>query len=568
MTTRLLLVEPSTTMRNVLEKHVETLGHVVESTNDYAHAATMLEGQYRVFGEDFDGIILGWPSVDTADSIVLARHLESSALEDLPVMVMSTDMRADTRAWVASRKNSDLLNWKDYRQMDHCLSSLIDPDTHTSVSTDPEGGNGDISILVVDDSATIRQSLSDLLQLQGFQVGVAGGPEEALEQARTGSFDIAVLDFYLGDTTGDLLCRELNLDPDCGDVVCAVLTGTYADHIIKRSLRAGAVECMFKNESSELLLSRIDAIARFVRQRRALRIERERLSRVIDTVAGSTIVLDQERRIRYLSSDACQTLGVKDSEAMIGRTASSLFGIEDLVAEDVEAKMARWQSPEGTALEVIVRQHLVKETGDLILAFRLAAASMARTNLRPRVDATTDIIHRLGLRDEAAGFLEQFQGYHNNRSDTDPSISLLVVELFFSEGDDVRPLPAPESEPSSRELERKVRLMYRRENHVSCLRSNCYGFLIRHADESKAYLMTRKILQMVNQLPIASPRVRVRSVGSLLSVSNHPMQTVEALLVTATKGLPVALRHGLDHALLIDLKRVLATYPGAVERTP
>jgi len=193
----------------------------VHSTNDYTHAIKMLEGQYRVFGEDFDGVVLGWPSVDTPESMALARHIESSALEDLPVMVMSTDMRADTRAWVASRKNTDLLNWKDYRQLDVCLSSLIDPETQTNAVAEANNSNRDINILVVDDSATIRQSLSDLLELQGYRVSVAGSPEAAMKQARANRFDIAILDFYLGETTGDLVCRELNLDPECGDLVCA-----------------------------------------------------------------------------------------------------------------------------------------------------------------------------------------------------------------------------------------------------------------------------------------------------------------------------------------------------------
>jgi len=172
---------------------------------------------------------------------------------------MSPDMRAETRAWVAGREHTAVLAWKDYQSVDELLQKLLqqpedDRDTFTN-----KFDNTDINVLIVDDSVSIRFALRDLFELQGYRVSVASGHDEAMATARQSSFDIAVLDFYLQDGTGDTLCKNLIADPATGHLTCAMLTGTYADHIIKRSLRAGAVECMFKNESSELLLARVDA---------------------------------------------------------------------------------------------------------------------------------------------------------------------------------------------------------------------------------------------------------------------------------------------------------------------
>jgi len=230
--------------------------------------------------------------------------------------------------------------------------------------------------------------------------------------------------------------------------------------------------------------------------------------------------------------------------------------------------LARWHSPDGEPIEVVVRQHLVEETGDLILAFRVATVTSA-SNFQPQMtDSVADVLHRLSLRDEAASFLDQLQIYHSEIGKTDIRISLLLLDVFFSRGQTTEAMPEPESAASSEEIDYQVNMMYRRENHVVRLRGNCFGFLIRHDEESKAYLMTRKLMQMFNQLPLGPEGVRVRSTGSLLSVSNHPEQSCEALLVTASKGLQVARRRGLDQALLIDLKRVLAAYPGETESSP
>ena len=319
MTNRLLLVEPSATMRYVLEKHAQSLGFSVDATDNYASAAESLEQQYQQFGTEYSGLLFGWPSTPQEPSTTLALQLEQAEYKDLPVVVMSTDMRAETRAWVAGRDNTAVLPWKEYQGLESLLQRLIDiaPDEGDTFSS--KFDNSDIHLLIVDDSATIRYSLRDLFQMQGYRVTLAATQEEAMQLAVQTSFDIAILDFYLTETTGDLLCRELMKSEEVGDIVCTILTGTYSDHIIKRSLRAGAVECMFKNESSELLLSRIDAISRFVRQTRALQSNSQLLEEVIETVAGAVLIIDADHRIAYVNESGLEQLNLEAATSLIGQ---------------------------------------------------------------------------------------------------------------------------------------------------------------------------------------------------------------------------------------------------------
>jgi len=195
--------------------------------------------------------------------------------------------------------------------------------------------------------------------MQGYQVTLAATQEEALNAATSREFDIAILDFYLGETTGDVLCRELINHNGTGDIVCTVLTGTYSDHIIKRSLRSGAVECMFKNESSELLLSRIDAISRFVRQQRDLKSERIMMEQVIEKLVGGVVIVEADGIVSYVSGAAVLELELDNVQQLLGAPANIVFTPSELAASGTGLHSAKWKLPKGGTLAVDYEHVLV-----------------------------------------------------------------------------------------------------------------------------------------------------------------------------------------------------------------
>jgi len=559
-------------MRQVLERHARSLGLVVEATPDYAQAAHLLNEQFHDYGNDFSGILLGWPSVATPEADALAEQLESPAFEDLPVVVMSTDMRAETRAWVAGRQHTVMLPWKAYRDIDGQLKILLDrvgPGETFSAKFD----NSDIHVLIVDDSVTIRFSLRDLFVLQGYRVSVVGTHDEAMEAARNTTFDIALLDYYLETTTGDMLCRELISDRATGDITCAVLTGTYADHIIKRSLRAGAVECMFKNESSELLLSRIDAISRFVRQRRELFSESQRLKRVIDAVAGSVLVLDKDRRTRYISQAACIELGITDVRPLIGHHAAGTLGIQQLPTDEKNNcqllengnYQTKWRDLTGRVINVVLEKTTITDSGDIVLPFHLAKADSGTQQQSGFNSDASSLVKSLSLTESSEPLLEHLMAYQKLESSAE-HISLLLVDIFVCEGKKVT--PAHEIDGLTGILEAAMKRIYRRENHVVRLLDNRFAFLLRHVDKPQAYLLTRKVMQLCNEVSvdeiIADGDAKNRTLactGSLVSVTTRRTQTAEAVLLLAAQGLDIVNTRSMNQALLVDLKRMLGVYP-------
>jgi two-component system, OmpR family, alkaline phosphatase synthesis response regulator PhoP len=64
-------------------------------------------------------------------------------------------------------------------------------------------------ILCTEDDADTREVLRLLLEMDGFDVTCAEDSKQALSLARAGTFDLYLLDNWLPDALGDVLCRDL-----------------------------------------------------------------------------------------------------------------------------------------------------------------------------------------------------------------------------------------------------------------------------------------------------------------------------------------------------------------------
>lgn len=73
-------------------------------------------------------------------------------------------------------------------------------------------------VLVVEDSVTQREMITDLLKDSGMTVTAAGDGVEALEQIKGGCPDIVVLDIVMPRMNGYELCRRLKSDPETQEV--------------------------------------------------------------------------------------------------------------------------------------------------------------------------------------------------------------------------------------------------------------------------------------------------------------------------------------------------------------
>lgn len=73
-------------------------------------------------------------------------------------------------------------------------------------------------ILVVEDSISQREMISELLKGSGLKVEVAGDGVEALEKLKTFPPDLIVLDIVMPRMNGYELCRKIKSDAKTKDV--------------------------------------------------------------------------------------------------------------------------------------------------------------------------------------------------------------------------------------------------------------------------------------------------------------------------------------------------------------
>ena len=103
-----------------------------------------------------------------------------------------------------------------------------------------------LKVLVVDDSATVRQVLAAVLsEKHGFRVTVAADPLIAMEKMKKSLPDVVLLDLEMPRMDGMTFLRKLMGENPLPVVICSGLTGPNTDAAI-RALENGAVDIITK----------------------------------------------------------------------------------------------------------------------------------------------------------------------------------------------------------------------------------------------------------------------------------------------------------------------------------
>jgi DNA-binding response OmpR family regulator len=132
---------------------------------------------------------------------------------------------------------------------------------------EPEEGSGAATILVVDDEAMARETLSDLLEAHGYHVISAADAEQAFD--RLHEADLILLDAMLPGTDGWTICREIKerIDPLLPIIM---VTARTAPEDVVRTFDAGADDYVPKPFQVAELRARIDSRLRAHRAEQAL----------------------------------------------------------------------------------------------------------------------------------------------------------------------------------------------------------------------------------------------------------------------------------------------------------
>jgi two-component system response regulator MprA len=118
-----------------------------------------------------------------------------------------------------------------------------------------------VKILVVDDERAVRDSLRRALELQGYEVELAGDGAEALERlAANGQTDAVVLDILMPGIDGLEVCRQIRRRGNSVPVLMLTARDAVGDRV--EGLDAGADDYLVKPFALEELLARVRALLR------------------------------------------------------------------------------------------------------------------------------------------------------------------------------------------------------------------------------------------------------------------------------------------------------------------
>jgi two-component system, response regulator RegA len=112
------------------------------------------------------------------------------------------------------------------------------------------------TVLIVDDDRLMCAALARDFRARGCRVHVTAKRDEALEQARTGRWDVTVVDLFLGEATGlDVIAELRAIEPKSRIVV---LTGYASVSNAVEALRLGATHFLPKPATAVEILEAAD----------------------------------------------------------------------------------------------------------------------------------------------------------------------------------------------------------------------------------------------------------------------------------------------------------------------
>ncbi|QDT09507.1 ATP-binding protein [Planctomycetes bacterium K23_9] len=152
-----------------------------------------------------------------------------------------------------------------------------------------------LRVLLIEDDADTQVNLSDILDLDGYDIQVAGTAAEGRLLAKQTVPDAIILDRKLPDANADQLLPELRELIPFGDII--IVTGFADIESTIAALRYGASDYILKPINPEALRASLNRISQRRRMERELRGEQQFAERVLRTAEAVILVLNLDGTI-------------------------------------------------------------------------------------------------------------------------------------------------------------------------------------------------------------------------------------------------------------------------------
>ena len=117
------------------------------------------------------------------------------------------------------------------------------------------------TVLVVDDSATIRQQVGAALSVAGLDIVEAADGVEGLKKIKAGGISCVVCDVNMPNKNGIEMVEEIKKDTAFASLPIIMLTTEGAKDLIVRAKAAGASGWIVKPFKPEMLVAAVNKLA-------------------------------------------------------------------------------------------------------------------------------------------------------------------------------------------------------------------------------------------------------------------------------------------------------------------
>lgn len=166
---------------------------------------------------------------------------------------------------------------------------------------------------------TLRRKFGDELNFE-----TAASAETAYQKVEAnGNFDIILLDYQLGSTTGMEVLQEFNDRKVDSPVI--LLTGLGDEQIAIEALKLGAYDYFTKDQlSSERIIQSIINITERKKAEEKIESEREKLQNIMNSMVDGVTITDTDGKIISVNKAALSQLGCK-KDKIIGKNLEEIY---------------------------------------------------------------------------------------------------------------------------------------------------------------------------------------------------------------------------------------------------
>lgn len=371
--TKLLIVDTVPSMARVLKIYAEQNGYESDVFSDSAEACVALANRFMQRNGDYDCVVLGWPGRQLRLISDLLEALASPDHCDLPLIVLSETPDKDVQTVVRRRAKTRSLLWRDHKKIESVVESIAIREEVVAMAPPLKQRTSDKAlstqhILLVDDTNAICNALKELLEANSYNVVIVNTVREASEAVAKRPFDLVLTEYFLREDSAENFCQFLKSLPEESRPVYAVMTSKNLDSVVQRSLELGAITCLDKTESTDILCARLDAITKGIARKVATAtVESNAVNSSSDVPVQRTaasllqkskapaLLIDSKRTIVAFNDEAATLLAAGSHAALLNKNFEKAIHGAPVKRSPATPVKALFRSVAGESFPVVYR---------------------------------------------------------------------------------------------------------------------------------------------------------------------------------------------------------------------